>query len=75
VKILAASLCEAWYRLSNIRCRPHAAKAICFRASKPVARGSSRTTGRRCATGRCFHTGDICSDAQHANGSLLCACV
>src|SRR6266480_613037 len=30
---------------------------------------------RQCATGRCFRTGHICSDAAHASGSLLCACV
>ena len=48
---------------------------ICFRASTPVARGNTHTMGRRYATGRCFRTGDICSDAAHASGSLLCACV
>src|SRR5205823_9103958 len=45
------------------------------RASTPADRGNSRTTDRQCATGRCFRTGDICSDAPRASDSLLCACV
>src|SRR6516164_2912864 len=63
VKIVAASLCEAR------RC------PIFLRASTPVARDSSRRLGRRCETGRRFRTVDTCSDARHATGSLLCACV
>ena len=44
------------------------------RASTPAARGSNRMTGKQCARERCFHTGGICSDAEHASGWPLCAC-
>jgi hypothetical protein len=43
-------------------------------ASAPGARDSNRTRGRQCAREQCSRTGDICSDAQHASGSPLCAC-
>jgi hypothetical protein len=50
-----------------------AATATCLRASTPVARGSNRTMGKRCATGHCFRTADTCSDARRASGSPLYA--
>jgi hypothetical protein len=77
VKILAASFCEARrgeYPTFGVVQRP-TATATCFRASTPVARGSSRTMGRQYAMGQHFRIADICSDARHASGSLLCACV
>ena len=51
------------------------ATIICLLASKPVARGNSRTMDTRRAKGRYFRTGGTCSVARHASGSLLCACV
>ena len=63
--------------MQSEKCVPRraTARATCLRASTPVARGNTRTMGRRRVRGRCFRTVGTCSIAQHASGWLLCACV